>query len=185
MYRALLSALVLHLVAATPAHPRRHAPLHFAPPSPSLRASIVVPARDEAAQLPALLGALAAQVDEHGQPFQRGTLEVLVLLNNCTDDSHGAVCRAARRYPHLRVLVASEDFEPHRAHVGTARALLMDAAAERFRRFISSGEDPDIAQAALTALAKRDLDAALRAGLSLYASADEAGKKRILEKIIW
>lgn len=73
-------------------------------------------------------------MDEHGQPFQRGTLEVLVLLNNCTDDSHGAVCRAARRYPHLRVLVASEDFEPHRAHVGTARALLMDAAAERFRQ---------------------------------------------------
>ena len=59
--------------------------------------------------------------------------------------------------------------------------LAPENAAERFRRFISSDEEPDIAQAALAALAKRDLDAALRAGLSLYASADEAGKKRILE----
>ncbi|MDE0939981.1 MAG: HEAT repeat domain-containing protein [Pirellulales bacterium] len=61
------------------------------------------------------------------------------------------------------------------------QTLAPEDAAERFRRFISSDEDPGIAQAALTALAKRDLDAALRAGLLLYAAADEEGKKRVLE----
>ena len=61
------------------------------------------------------------------------------------------------------------------------QTLAPEDAAERFRRFISSDEDPDIAQAALAALAKRDLDAALRAGLNLYAAADEEGKKRVLE----
>ena len=61
------------------------------------------------------------------------------------------------------------------------QTLAPEDAAERFRRFISSSEDPGIAQAALTALARRDLDAALRAGLALYASADAEGKKRILE----
>jgi putative heme-binding domain-containing protein len=59
--------------------------------------------------------------------------------------------------------------------------LAPENAAERFRRFISSDEDPDIAQAALAALAKRDLEAALRAGLILYTAADEAGKRQVLE----
>ncbi|OZC02503.1 glycosyltransferase [Rubricoccus marinus] len=103
----------------------------FGAPDARLRASVVVPARNEARRLPALIGALAEQRDAHDQPLAPGTLDVLVLLNNCTDRSAEAVADAASRYPSLDVRAVSLTFPPEVACVGHARRVLLDAACAR------------------------------------------------------
>ena len=50
------------------------------PPSPDLAATVIMPAKDEAACLPAALSALLGQV---GAP----RYEVIVLVNNSSDDT--------------------------------------------------------------------------------------------------
>ena len=105
----------------------RAVPGLFPPPSPRLRLSVVVPARDEAGRLPTLLAALAAQRDAQGRPFARGTVEALVLVNNSTDGSADVVRTLAP--PWVRVVEVA--FAPPLAHVGRARQMLMDAACVR------------------------------------------------------
>ena len=79
------------------------------------------------------------------------------------------------------LLDADDQPEVRAVAMRAMQTLAPEDAAGRFERFISSSEDPGIAQAALTALARRDLNAAIDAGLELYAEADDEGKKRILE----
>ncbi len=105
----------------------RAQPERFGPSSPTLRASVIVPARDEARRLPALLEALAAQRDTDGRPFADGTVEALVLVNNSTDGS----ADVARALAPPWVRVAEVTLAPDEAHVGTARQVLMDAACAR------------------------------------------------------
>ncbi|MEF7615732.1 glycosyltransferase family 2 protein [Aquincola sp. MAHUQ-54] len=96
----------------------------FPPPRPGLRASVVVPVRDEARRLPAALQALA---DQHGAP----PFEVLVLVNNTRDDSAAIARRFAAQRPDCVLHVAELDFAPQDAHVGHARRWLMDEASHR------------------------------------------------------
>ena len=98
---------------------------------PACRASVVVPARNEEAALPATLDALRLQVDHQGAPLAADAYEVLLLLNNCTDRSAAVAVEYQRRWPGFRLHVAECGLEPERAHVGTARRILMDAACER------------------------------------------------------
>lgn len=99
----------------------------FGPPSPSLRASIVVPAKDEADCLPALVRALDRLALPAG--WVAGSVEALVLLNNCSDGSAEALAPFADARPWLHV--GCVDLAPAEAHVGRARQLLFDAAAAR------------------------------------------------------
>ncbi|NVO84534.1 glycosyltransferase [Hymenobacter terrestris] len=113
--------------AALPVAPWSHLP----PPSPALQATVIVPAKNEADALPATLAALAAQTDERGQPLPAGCFEVLVLANNCTDDTAAVVQAFAATHPALVLHVAELTLPPAEAHVGRARRLLMDEAAHR------------------------------------------------------
>ena len=99
----------------------------FPPPSPTLRLSVVVPARDEAERLPGVVAALAAQRDGAGRAFAPGTVEALVLVNNSTDRSAEAARAGAPDWLH----VAQVTLPPSEAHVGRARQVLMDAACAR------------------------------------------------------
>lgn len=96
----------------------------FTPPRERLRASVIVPVRNEAQRLPAALQALA---DQQEAP----AFEVLVLANNCSDDSAAIVRAFARRHPRLALQVCELHLPPPLAHVGHARKLLMDEAAQR------------------------------------------------------
>ena len=100
-------------------------------PHPGLRMSVIIPAKDEVANLPATLAALAAQVDEHGQPLPVGCFEVIVLANNCTDHTAAVVREQARLFPHMVLHVAELCLPVAKAHVGRARRLLMDEACAR------------------------------------------------------
>ena len=104
------------------------------PPRAGLRISVIIPAKDEAATLPAALAALAAQTTEHGQALPPSSFEVIVLANNCQDATAAVVRHQAQRFPALVVHVAELWLAGDTAHVGRARRLLMDEACARLEQ---------------------------------------------------
>jgi hypothetical protein len=96
------------------------------PPAADLRCVVIVPVRNEERLLPRALQALAAQRGGIG-----GSHEVLVLANNCSDDSAQrarAFAAACRSCP---IHVAEVAFAARQANVGVARRALMDEALHR------------------------------------------------------
>ncbi|MDB5269069.1 MAG: hypothetical protein JWP58_2109 [Hymenobacter sp.] len=104
------------------------------PPRAGLRISVIIPAKDEAATLPATLAALAAQTTEHGEPLPPDSFEVIILANNCQDATAAVVRRQAQRFPALVVHIAELCLTGDTAHVGRARRLLMDEACARLEQ---------------------------------------------------
>lgn len=100
---------------------------------PSLRGDrnwcpiVAVPARNEAERLPFLIGALGRQtwLARSGRH-----LRVILVLNNCDDGSAVAAASAAVHYPSLFLDIIETEFEPSKAHVGSARRLAMERAWE-------------------------------------------------------
>ncbi len=111
--------------------------LSFPPPSARLLLSVVIPVRNEAERLPQTLAALAHQVDALKDVLDPDTYEVLVLANNCTDETVEVACAFGKHYPHFALHVAEIALPLPLAHVGTARRLLMDEAC---RRLLSCGQ---------------------------------------------
>ncbi|TGE26023.1 glycosyltransferase [Hymenobacter aquaticus] len=106
--------------------------LHVAPaPAPQLRAVVIIPVKDEADNLPHTLQALADQLDLQGRPLAPELFEIIVLANNCHDQSAAVARRFARAHPHLALHVAEITLPPAYANIGWARRLLMDEACRR------------------------------------------------------
>lgn len=105
------------------------AKLRFQQPAHQLlRLSVIVPAKDEAQYITATLDALRNQFDEAGVAVPYKIYEVLVLANNCTDDTLKICQHYQKQYPDFQLYVESITLLPEIAHIGTARRLLMDAA---------------------------------------------------------
>ena len=100
-------------------------------PDPALRISVVVPARNERDEIDAWLRGLAGQLQTDGSPVPPNAYEVILLANNCDDGTAEAARALSHKWPRLRFHVAELNFDPTRAHVGSARRLLMDTAAAR------------------------------------------------------
>jgi len=98
------------------------------------RAVVTLPVRNESSTLSATLDALAGQVDLSGRLLNRESFEVLLLLNNCTDNSAAVAWEWKRAHSGISLHIAEMEFEPDRAHAGTARRLLMDTAWRRLAR---------------------------------------------------
>ncbi|GCE82605.1 glycosyltransferase [Komagataeibacter diospyri] len=82
---------------------------------------VAIPVRNEAARIGPCLRALAAQ--------QGGCLShVVLLLNNCTDDTRGVVRALVPSLP-FGVIVAQRTYPPPVEHAGTARRAAMQVAA--------------------------------------------------------
>lgn len=92
---------------------------------------VIVPARNEAVHLPATLAALAAQVDSTGRRLDRTQFEVLLLANNCDDDSAAIARRFAAGTAGFQLHVVEASLSPADANIGFVRRQLMDAAAAR------------------------------------------------------
>lgn len=93
------------------------------------RAIVAIPASNEAERLPSTLASLAAQ-----RGFDRDRrLPVLVLANNCRDDTVeiAASYAASPAGVSLDLDVVVAEFAAEEAHVGTARRRALDLAAER------------------------------------------------------
>lgn len=121
-----------------PLHPIHHSPLPLPPPAVPLKLSVVIPVRNEAERLAMTLASLAHQVDGAGTALDPASYEVLVLANNCTDETAEVARCFAQRNPRFALHVAEIALPPDAAHVGTARRLLMDAAC---RRLLSCGQE--------------------------------------------
>jgi cellulose synthase/poly-beta-1,6-N-acetylglucosamine synthase-like glycosyltransferase len=101
------------------------------PPDPACRATVVIPAHDEAERIARTLGALAAQTQVDGTPLERGLFDVLVYANNCSDGTAAVVRAFAAAHPSAPIHLAEGWLPPNVAHIGTARRLAMNAAARR------------------------------------------------------
>ncbi|MBW3129127.1 glycosyltransferase [Hymenobacter profundi] len=122
-----------HAVHEVAVSPLLECGLLTVPPRAELCYSVIIPAKDEAENLPVTLAALATQVDAQGQPLPPSSYEVIVLANNCQDATAHVVRQLAHAYPQLVLHVAERTLPPAEAHVGKARRLLMDEAAQRLR----------------------------------------------------
>ena len=100
-------------------------------PSASLLMCVVVPVRNEALALACTLASIAAQRTLQGAPFDMALMEVLVLANNCTDDSARIARAFAKANPAVRVHVDEVQLPHAQAHIGHVRRLLMEAACQR------------------------------------------------------
>lgn len=87
---------------------------------------VAVPARNEEALLPRLIDALGRQTIV---PRLHEPLRVIIVLNNTDDGSRSVVCEAAGRAPGLLLTLVDVEFPPGDAHVGSARCLAMETAA--------------------------------------------------------
>jgi hypothetical protein len=120
---------------------------------------VIIPVRDEAENLSAMVNALANQVDDKGNRIDPDSYEVLLLANNCTDRTAEVARQLSLVYPLLQLQVIEVSIPKELAHVGKARQMLMDEAYHRLsligqeRRIIASTDgDTEVAANWISAL---------------------------------
>jgi glycosyltransferase involved in cell wall biosynthesis len=91
---------------------------------------VAIPTHNEASYIAGCLAALALQRDETRAPIQRGSLEVLIFANNCSDETISITREASQTIPHP-VSIVAEHMPPERLNAGWARKRAMDLAAIR------------------------------------------------------
>lgn len=99
---------------------------------------VAIPACNEAERIGACLAALAVQRDRYGSPLSEDGFEVLVLANNCTDDTVAVAEGIARSIPQ-RVAVIDERLSAEMSNAGWARKRAMDLAIDRLDEFGNAG----------------------------------------------
>ncbi|WP_419129605.1 glycosyltransferase [Pedobacter sp. N23S346] len=93
--------------------------------------SVVIPVKNEAECIQDTLDAIRLQCDSSGNKIDYNIFEVLVLANNCTDQTF-QICEAYQiTHPEFALHVVQVTLEGKSAHIGTARRLLMDNAYQR------------------------------------------------------
>ena len=108
-----------------------HQPLITTPPLQQCELIVIIPVKDEAQTLDQNLAAFANQTYLTGQPLCPSRYEIIILANNCTDESAQIARRFAKNHPRLAVHVAEVTLPPDRAYIGYVRKLLMDEAYQR------------------------------------------------------
>lgn len=106
-------------------------PLIPTPPLRTCEVCVTIPVRNEQQRLPATLRALAYQLDLRGGRLDPARYEVLVLANNCTDDTVAVAEHVARSFSNVPIHIIERELPAPLAHVGYARRLLMDEAERR------------------------------------------------------
>jgi glycosyltransferase involved in cell wall biosynthesis len=86
---------------------------------------VCVPARNESKRLPALLRSLQQQTWLRGN---NRSLQTVLVLNNCDDNSRAAVQRSAPDLPDVSLHLIEVQFASENAHVGSALRLAMETA---------------------------------------------------------
>lgn len=107
---------------------------YAAAPAAGLQVCVIVPARNEADNLTQTLSALYRQQDAYGLPLSKGIYEVLLLINNCTDDSVAVARRFQQQHPDFALYIAEVYLPKDKANIGTVRRMLMDEACRRLKQ---------------------------------------------------
>ncbi|MHC5723899.1 MAG: glycosyltransferase family A protein [Nostoc sp.] len=101
------------------------------PPSPHCEVCVIVPVRNEAQTLAATLTALIDQVDLEGQLLDPRRYEIILLANNCSDDSAAIARSFAQQHPDIALHIVEKTLPPAEAYIGRVRQILMDEAYHR------------------------------------------------------
>ena len=101
-------------------------------PSERLRVCVILPVRNEALHIEATLEALRNELDLAGSPLDPSSYEVLLLANNCSDNTHNISVQYQKQYPDFLLRTAAVDLPVADANIGTVRRMLMDEACHRF-----------------------------------------------------
>lgn len=101
------------------------------PVSRNLQISVILPVRNEEDNLIRALDALRRQIDGLGNRLSYNRYEILLLANNCTDNSVTLALAYQRKYPGFALHIEEINLPKETAHIGMVRRLLMDAAYER------------------------------------------------------
>lgn len=103
------------------------------PPLSQCEICVIVPVRNEAETLETTLEALAHQIDLDGQPVNLKRYEVILLANNCSDDSTAIAHQFASQHPNLVLHIVEKTLPASQSYIGWVRKQLMDEAHRRFR----------------------------------------------------
>ncbi|WP_138498022.1 glycosyltransferase [Nostoc sp. PA-18-2419] len=118
------------------------------PPSQYCEFCVIIPVRNEAQTLAATLTAFIHQVDLKGQALNPKRYEIILLANNCSDNSAAIAREFAQQHPQLALHVVEKTLPPEEAYIGRVRQILMDEAYHRLyslgrRRGIIASTDGD------------------------------------------
>lgn len=103
----------------------------FGPLNKALKVSVILPVKDEADCIIETLKALEHQTDPNGIPIDQAIYEVLVLVNNCSDNSYELCLDFQKEHKNFNLHICQLSLPPDIAHIGTVRKLLMDEACSR------------------------------------------------------
>jgi glycosyltransferase involved in cell wall biosynthesis len=92
---------------------------------------VIVPVRNEEKNIIKTFKALRNQIDLDGKPFNKNRYEIIILANNCTDNSAAIARNFARDNPELNLHIVEKTLSCDRAYIGWVRKLLMDEAYRR------------------------------------------------------
>jgi len=115
----------------TPYLPSQDEEMFSADVDKKLKVCITIPARNEEKLIERTLNALYHQYHSGGTPIDKNMYEVLILTNNCEDQTSCKIRDFAKRHPHFQLYVEDFTFPEAEAHIGKCRRLLMDAALRR------------------------------------------------------
>jgi glycosyltransferase involved in cell wall biosynthesis len=119
---------------------------HFKMPSASLKVCIVLPAKNEADTILHTLKALSNQVNFNGSKLDYSIYEVVLLVNNCTDNTYNIAANFAMQNPAFNLHIAEVKLPACNANIGYVRRILMDEACSRLsgsRQGIIASTDSD------------------------------------------
>ena len=109
------------------------------PVSTECKTSVVIPVRDEARCLPVTLAAFAGQRNVRGGAFDPRSFELIILANNCTDDSAAIIKKFRRENPQMQIHPAEIALSAENSNIGFVRRLLMNKAFFRLTRYRKDG----------------------------------------------
>lgn len=102
-----------------------------APILPSIEVTIVIPVKDEETYIQDLLKSLKNQVDLAGKKINYNRYEILILANNCTDDTVDLIKKFKLENRKINLYLEEVVLETDQANIGFVRKALMDLAYTR------------------------------------------------------
>lgn len=110
-----------------------HEPLVLQEMKPDCFVCVVVPVRNEAENIRHALAALTNQVDLNNRPLNPNSFEVIILANNCDDDSAAITKSWQKKHPALNFHLYEAKLPAKKSNVGYVRRWLMNEAYLRLR----------------------------------------------------
>ncbi len=101
---------------------------------PNLNKCIVIPVKNEEEYIDRCLTSLGKQIDFNGNTLNFREFEILILANNCTDQSVIIINSFQKKHTHIRLFFVELNLAPPQANIGFVRRLLMEAAFKRLRQ---------------------------------------------------